>query len=384
MQKITQWILFFLILFSPGAGISADLSTKNLLRDVSSELSEKDLTVRLEFNKPLLNSGEPVFNNTSVEIDIPLASVGPKKRFFYTGDSRIPQIVASQLNSKTLRVQFVLGEKLPRLEENFQVEGQGSALVVRLLKNEEDVLSDFLARASAQAEYEVDDEEAESPVVSAGEALVSNTQTPLVENSGNTFPLEQVADKSLPSENLSAPTLGINENRGLDSGKPLDPVAVTIRTFAMFALVLGLMFLVFYVFKKYVLKNTIFGGNENFVRVLGSGFLGPKKSIVMVEVAGEVLVLGMSNDNISLLMQIQDPEKIEEIKASRSEANGRSFWNSGKGKNEAEQVVDGKSRLEGAFKNYLKQFSGVPSDREKSVDEVTGLIRKNLGKLKTT
>lgn len=384
MQKITQWILFFLILFSPVAGMSADLSTKNLLRDVSSELSEKGLTVRLEFNKPLLNPGEPVFSDTSVQIDIPLASVGPKKRFFYTDDSRIPQIVASQLNAKTLRVQFVLGEKLPRLAENFQVEDQGRSLVVRLLKNEEDVLSEFLARASAQIDYEVDHEEAESPVVSGVESLASNTQTPLVEKSENTFPLVQVADISLPSETLPAPPLGINENRGLDLNKPLDPVAISVRTFAMFALVLGLMFLIFYVFKKYVLKNTIFGGNEKFVRVLGSGFLGPKKSIVMVEVAGEVLVLGMSNDNISLLMQIQDPEKIEEIKASRKEANGRSFWNPGKGKDEAEQGVDGNSRLEGAFKNYLKQFSGVPSDREKSVDEVTGLIRKSLGKLKTT
>ena len=114
MQKITQWILFFLILFSPVAGMSADLSTKNLLQDVSSELSEKGLTVRLEFNKPLLNPGEPVFSDTSVQIDIPLASVGPKKRFFYTDDSRIPQIVVSQLNAKTLRVQFVLGEKTPQ------------------------------------------------------------------------------------------------------------------------------------------------------------------------------------------------------------------------------------------------------------------------------
>jgi len=384
MQKIIQRILFFLILFGPVAGMSADLSEKNLLQDVSSELSEKGLTVRLEFNKPLLNPGEPVFSNTSVQIDIPLASVGPKKRFFYTGDSRIPQIVTSQLNAKTLRVQFVLGEKIPRLAENFQVEDQGRALVVRLLKNEEDVLSEFLARASAQIDYEVGHEEAESPVVSGAESLASNIQAPLAKESENAFPLERVAGESLPAETLPAPPLGINENRGIGLNNPLDPVAITVRTFAMFALVLALMFLIFYVFKKYVLKNTIFGGNEKFVRVLGSGFLGPKKSIVMVEVAGEVLVLGVSNDNISLLMQIQDQEKIEEIKASRKETNGRSFWSSGKGKDEVGQGVDGKSRLEGDFKNYLNQFSGVSSDREKSMGEVTGLIRKSLGKLKTT
>ena len=129
MKKITPWILFFLILFSPVEKLFAGPSTKNLLQDVSSEISENGLTVRLEFSKSILSPDEPVFSDTSVRIDIPLASVRPQRRFFYTGDSRIPQIVASQLNAKTLRVQFVLGEKLPELKDNFQIEDQGRTLV---------------------------------------------------------------------------------------------------------------------------------------------------------------------------------------------------------------------------------------------------------------
>ncbi len=383
MQKFTQWVLLLLIILSPVEGLSADAFTKNILRDVSSELSEKGLTVRFEFDKPVLNPGKPVFGDTSVLIDIPLSSVEPAKRFFYTGDSRIPQIVASQLNPKTLRVQLVLGEKLPGLEENFRVENQQGALVVHLFNKEEDVLSGFLARASARIDSQEGQEEADE-AVSGVETISSNIQTPLTLDKNPPFKMKQVAKEFLPAETLPGSPLGINERSGLGLKKPLDPLATTVRTFAMFALVLALMFLIFYLFKKYVLKNTIFGGNEKFVRVLGSGFLGPKKSIVMVEVAGEVLVLGMSNDNISLLMQIQDKEKIEEIKASRKDTKVRSFWNSGKGKSADDPGNVGMSRLDGAFKDYLKQFSGVPTEKEKSVGEVTELIRKSHGKLKTS
>lgn len=386
MQKNTQWmqwIFSLLILFSPVDGWSADSSANNFLRDVSSSLSDGGLTVRFDFNKPVLNPGKPVFSDTSVLIDIPEASVRPTKRFFYTGDSRIPQIVASRLNSKTLRVQFVLGEKLPLLDENFQIDDQGRSLVVHLFKNEEDVLSEFLARASNRIDSEEDKEEASDPV-SVTEAVAPNFRKPSAAGSNKAFLFKQVANKSSETKITAAPTRTIDEGRGLDLNKPLDPVAITVKTFTMFALVLALMFLIFFVFKKYVLKNTIFGGNEKFVRVLGTGFLGPKKSIVMVEVAGEVLVLGISNDNISLLTQIQDKDKIEEIKASRKEVTGGKFWNSRKGNDRVQQEDVGKSRQEQAFANYLKQFSGAPSEKGKSVTEVTDLIRKNLGKLKTS
>ena len=42
------------------------------------------------------------------------------------------------------------------------------------------------------------------------------------------------------------------------------------------SLVLGLIFLLFFGFKKYVLKNTAFGGGK-LVQVLSTNFLAPKK-----------------------------------------------------------------------------------------------------------
>ena len=64
------------------------------------------------------------------------------------------------------------------------------------------------------------------------------------------------------------------------TGKPIEMVPSGLKMISMFAVVLGLMFLIFFGFKKYVLKNTAFGGGNKLVNVLGTWFLGPKKILL--------------------------------------------------------------------------------------------------------
>jgi flagellar biogenesis protein FliO len=149
---------------------------------------------------------------------------------------------------------------------------------------------------------------------------------------------------------------------------------------SMLALVLGIMFLLFFGFKKYVLKNTMFGGGEKLVNVLGSGFLAPKKNIVLVEVAGEVLVLGMSQDNISLLTNITAPEKIEEIKSKGGKGGSGLNWNLGNRQAEEAKASRGKAE----FSNYMKQFSGTEKiNKGKTVADVTAQIKQQMGRFRT-
>jgi flagellar biosynthetic protein FliO len=382
--KGIKWVFFLMILFFlPEAG-SANSSGQNILQDVSSELSEGKLTVRFEFNEPVLNTGKPVFDRTFVRVNVPGALVRPAKRFYYTGDTRVPQIFVSQLDSGDLQLQFVLGEQLPKLRDNFQVEDRGKTLVFHFFKQEEDILSEFLTRAVNRVDPPSVQEEAVRP---AYEESPPRNPPDFLQANNKGFLLDRVAaESSTPIETFKpkiplTPSLRFEDNKEGEPEGPLDPVSITVKTFSMFALVLALMFLVFYLFKKFVLKNTIFGGNEKFVRVLGTGFIGPKQNIVLVDVVGEILVLGTSNDRISLLTHIQDKEKIEQIKASGKEPGAKKFWNLQKGN--APEPLNEPARPPGEFENYLKQFSGATSEKEKSVEEVTELIRKNLGKLKT-
>ena len=50
------------------------------------------------------------------------------------------------------------------------------------------------------------------------------------------------------------------------------------------------------------------------IRTLGGLRLGPGKSIVLVEVAGEVLVLGATSKELTLLTRIEDSHRVQQLR----------------------------------------------------------------------
>ncbi len=57
------------------------------------------------------------------------------------------------------------------------------------------------------------------------------------------------------------------------------------------------------------------------VRVLFTSFLGSKKNLAVVEVAGEVIVLGVTQTSINFLTKIEDSAAVEEIRKYRGRKN---------------------------------------------------------------
>lgn len=77
---------------------------------------------------------------------------------------------------------------------------------------------------------------------------------------------------------------------------------------AVLALMLGLM----YVVKRFVLPGSASVRMPVQVEVLGKRSLQPKKSVVVVRVAGKVLVLGLSEHGVQTLSELTS----EELQAS--------------------------------------------------------------------
>ena len=106
----------------------------------------------------------------------------------------------------------------------------------------------------------------------------------------------------------------------------VDFVSSIIKMIASLALVLAGILATYWVVKRFVLKRGGGFGGRNLIRILATGYLGQKKNITLVEVAGEVLVIGITNNNISLLTKIEDKEKIEEIHSTHGlNSSGHSF-----------------------------------------------------------
>ncbi|MBN1547378.1 MAG: flagellar biosynthetic protein FliO [Syntrophaceae bacterium] len=82
------------------------------------------------------------------------------------------------------------------------------------------------------------------------------------------------------------------------------------------SIVLGIMVAAAYIFRK-VLRQPLAGGDDSSViQVVATKYLGPKNSIMLVDVLGELIVVGVSNNQMSVITTIADPEARERMKKS--------------------------------------------------------------------
>ena len=428
--RIELLVGIFLFSLTTLVGASEKWDSLNLLKNVYTSKVDDGFIVRLEFEKPVGDYKEPVFFDKSVQIDFPLAFIKPAKKYFPADSFSTTKVFAAQFDAETLRIRFLKKDKSDDLRDRFHLARQGRFMIVRLdqvgpvfnpnsvtivksrepdnddLMTEEE-LAIFLARASAKIRAQKkkktlattklkgistpvqirNTEKVEKvpdiKVTRAGmgvEPIVDRIKNAARKNSKSET--ETVTHKSKNDRSSAKRNLGFSLKDSRPIGKPIELVPSSLKMLSMLALVLGIMFLLFFGFKKYVLKNTMFGGGGKLVNVLGSGFLGPKKNIVLVEVAGEVLVLGMSQDNISLLTNITDPEKIEEIKSKGGKGGSGLNWNLGNRQPEEARASAGKAT--GQFSNYMKQFSGSEKiSKGKSVADVTAQIKQQMRRFRT-
>jgi flagellar protein FliO/FliZ len=99
-----------------------------------------------------------------------------------------------------------------------------------------------------------------------------------------------------------------------------DMVSGAFQMLTALGIVLGGLLFVFYFMKRY-LKRDAGGRSRQLIKVIANQYIGVKKTIALVEIPGSILVVGVSNDKISMLTKIEDKAIIEAI---QQEAGGTS------------------------------------------------------------
>ena len=339
-------------------------------------------------------------------MDFPGAYSQPAKQFLTTGNDQISQIYVSQFNARKMRVRFILGKDGHKGYDNrFHFQKEGNSLTVRVNLNHADLLDQLLARTTAKIKGKKQVQPINKVNVNTGNKKIirepvrfrvkkvtmtdsDDLKKDLSENiktaSLNKNP-QWKEDKKKP-ENLSKPVIKASfDFLNLDNKKTSKSAGLGSSGFKMImtlSVVLGLIFLLFYGFKKYVLKNTVFGGGQKLIQVVSTNYLAPKKNISLIEVAGEILVLGVSDQSISLLTSIREPERIEEIKKAHGDYSESVAWQKGVPREVAGKVSLATSNAKNLFSKYLKDFSGAESDKQASVAAVTKKIRRHMRKVR--
>lgn len=88
-----------------------------------------------------------------------------------------------------------------------------------------------------------------------------------------------------------------------------------IKAIVTLVFVLALLGVALYAFRYFMGKRGASGkGIGSPIKVLTTSFIGQKKNLVIVDVAGELLVLGVTAESITCLTKLDRPEVVDELK----------------------------------------------------------------------
>jgi flagellar protein FliO/FliZ len=124
---------------------------------------------------------------------------------------------------------------------------------------------------------------------------------------------------------------------------------VLAKTVLSLGLVLGLMFGLVFVLKRYVLPGRVKSAASIEIDVLAQRTLQPRRSVMVLKVLNKVLVVGMTEQGMTLLTEIADGASLAELEEKLSATDrGPILWPA---------MAGGKSFSE-QFNQYKNLISG--------------------------
>ncbi|MBW0434480.1 flagellar biosynthetic protein FliO [Leptospira yasudae] len=187
--------------------------------------------------------------------------------------------------------------------ESFPANGRKAAFLLSVFL----IFSFAFASLQAQSERELMDEALKKELGQSGQSASSKDEKKNGESSGT----EKKSDASANSSSEKTNTGGTSTepNPVEERYRPSDDGPGIAGTLFRVVFILGLLCAALYYILKYVSKNR--EGRlpvRGEMNVLSSLMLGPNKQLQIVEVSGRLLVLGVADNGINLITEIEDPE----------------------------------------------------------------------------
>lgn len=91
-----------------------------------------------------------------------------------------------------------------------------------------------------------------------------------------------------------------------------------VKMLTTLVVVIGLMIGAMVLMKKYFYQSPGTSESSDMIHVISSYYLGPKKSIMLVEVLGQIILLGVSDHQMSMLTTLTEPDAMDKLRSLRT------------------------------------------------------------------
>ena len=331
MKKVIVSI-FWGFLFCVGINTAEAIDANKFLEFKTSTSGDN---LRLEF----LFENTPVTNlkimAKSAQIELKGAYVMPAKKTYELNKAGVKEVFIYQYDKETMRIRIFPLESMDVLKKALSFVTEKGKITANInmkvagIKTISETYKEVTASTKENSVKIPDAVEAPPvPLLKEDTKLLTEEDfKPLtdVATTKKAKPEIKKEESPLPAEGLFSANKGndrITDDQSLDFLKYEEPAKpedvptmenALIKVGSALLIVLSLIFFIAFMAKKYL--NVADGklGNKRDIKIISSQYIGVKKQVTMVEVAGEILVLGVTSQNISILARYNDPEKIEQI-----------------------------------------------------------------------
>lgn len=324
----------------------ANLSALNRLEGVTVTEKEGMIDAVFKFAEEYKGAFTPSFYQKSIQIDLPNAYTNPAKREFRPGADSVTNVTAAQVSSDKVRARLFLPGDPRSFSSAWKVKRDGASVTLTLEKKASTSVAAVKDKAPERAVSPVKpsaletapDEASARPLERDAEELLAKTgkasaaspietADPVKKERSEPAPKESAPERSFSF--LAKPVYASSANGGepaVAQGKklityeePAAPEAPSLKMMAAkmigaLALVISLVLALAWLAQKYMGKFNAGFGSGGVVRVLTTSPIGVKKQISVVDVAGEIIVLGISGESITMLTTIDNQESADRLR----------------------------------------------------------------------
>ena len=91
-------------------------------------------------------------------------------------------------------------------------------------------------------------------------------------------------------------------------GSELNFTTLIAKTVGYFLLIIALIVLTVFMLKRFVYSKKSSAGKGQAIQVVSSTYVGPKKSLMLVEAAGRMLVISVTDSHMNLITELKKEE----------------------------------------------------------------------------
>lgn len=97
--------------------------------------------------------------------------------------------------------------------------------------------------------------------------------------------------------------------------EPISFFPALLKMISALALVLGIMIGLAFLFRRFFQQTGISVSDGAAIHILSVKYLGPKSSIMIVDILGQVVVIGVSQQHMSYITTIDDEEALAKLQS---------------------------------------------------------------------